>query len=63
MMRMTTEQQDRLVQYACIECGEPLSFRMDSDGYVAGCCDLTYSTPLLRADIVTVTDGEGEEYV
>jgi hypothetical protein len=59
---MTTEQEGKLFLDCCIQCGEPLSYEMDSDGRFTRCCDLTYSTPLVRADIVTVTDGEGEEY-
>lgn len=61
-MRMTRKQDERLFRDRCIQCGEPLFWSEAISYRFAGCCGLTYTKPLLRGDLVTVTDGEGTEY-
>lgn len=62
MPEMTEVEQERIFRDTCIECAEPLRWEMDSDCRYVACCNFNYSTPLLRGDLVTVTDGEGQIY-
>ena len=62
MLEMTDVQQERIFQDTCIECGKPLRWEMDSDCRFVACCNLIYSTPLLRGDLVTIQDAEGRTY-
>lgn len=58
--KLSPNQQDLVAFGQCIGCGDALVFEMQEEARFAQCCSFGYSSPLLRGDLVTVEDSEGQ---
>ncbi len=62
MPKLTPLMDDDLAFGRCLECQTDLEFMMEEECIVAYCCLTMYTTPLLRIDLVTATNEDGEVY-